>query len=108
MKRFVADGVHQTSVADIAADVGVTERTFFRYFAAKDDVLTEPAREMTARVAAAISAASADLPDPLVLRAALTEMASYALSHRTRLRQLAGWRVVEQRCQHLDMHRYPR
>ena len=32
MKRFVADGVHQTSVSEIAADVGVTERTFYRPF----------------------------------------------------------------------------
>ena len=76
-------------MADICDAAGIGRRTFFRYFAAKDDVLTEPAREMTARVAAAIGTAPADQPDPLVLRAALTEMAAYALSHRTRLRQLA-------------------
>ena len=39
MRRFVADGVHQTSVADIAADVGVTERTFYRHFPAKHAVI---------------------------------------------------------------------
>jgi AcrR family transcriptional regulator len=39
MKRFVADGVHRTSVADIAADVGVTERTFYRHFASKHAVI---------------------------------------------------------------------
>jgi AcrR family transcriptional regulator len=39
MKRFVADGVHQTSVADIAADVGVTERTFYRHFPSKHGVI---------------------------------------------------------------------
>src|ERR1700743_3511812 len=39
MKRFVADGVHQTSVADIVADVGVTERTFYRHFPSKHAVL---------------------------------------------------------------------
>jgi AcrR family transcriptional regulator len=39
MKRFVADGVHQTSVADIAADVGVTERTFYRHFSSKHAVV---------------------------------------------------------------------
>jgi AcrR family transcriptional regulator len=39
MKRFVSDGVHQTSVADIAADVGVTERTFYRHFASKHAVI---------------------------------------------------------------------
>jgi AcrR family transcriptional regulator len=39
MQRFVADGVHQTSVADIAADVGVTERTFYRHFPSKHAVI---------------------------------------------------------------------
>jgi AcrR family transcriptional regulator len=39
MKRFVADGVHQTSVADIAADVGVSERTFYRHFPSKHAVI---------------------------------------------------------------------
>jgi AcrR family transcriptional regulator len=39
MKRFVADGVHQTSVADIVADVGVTERTFYRHFPTKHAVI---------------------------------------------------------------------
>jgi len=86
---FAQRGYCNVTVADICDAAGIGRRTFFRYFAAKDDVLTEPAREMTARVAAAIGAAPADLPDPVVLRAALTEMAAYALSHRTRLRQLA-------------------
>jgi AcrR family transcriptional regulator len=39
MKRFVADGVHQTSVADNAADDGVTERTFYRHFPSKHAVI---------------------------------------------------------------------
>jgi AcrR family transcriptional regulator len=39
MKRFVADGVHQTSVADIVADVGVTQRTFYRHFPSKHAVI---------------------------------------------------------------------
>jgi AcrR family transcriptional regulator len=86
---FAERGYCNVTVADICDAAGIGRRTFFRYFAAKDDVLTEPAREMTARVAAAIGAAPAGLPDAVVLRAALTEMASYALSHRTRLRQLA-------------------
>ena len=39
LRRFVADGFEATSIADIAADVGVTPRTFYRYFASKDEVL---------------------------------------------------------------------
>ena len=44
---------------------------------------------MTARVVAAIAAAPADMSEPQVLRYALTETASYALTHRARLHQLA-------------------
>jgi AcrR family transcriptional regulator len=39
LARFVRDGFDATSIADIAADVGVTTRTFYRYFANKDEVL---------------------------------------------------------------------
>jgi len=79
-------------VADICEAAGIGRRTFFRYFAAKDDVLTEPAREMTARVAAAITSAPADMPEPQVLRHALAEIATFALGNRGRLRQLADVR----------------
>ena len=86
---FAERGYCNVTVADICDAAGIGRRTFFRYFATKDDVLTEPAREMTDRVAAAIAAAPPGLPEPAVLRGALTEMADYALAHRTRLRQLA-------------------
>jgi AcrR family transcriptional regulator len=39
LRRFVADGYDATTIADIAADVGVTTRTFYRYYASKDEVL---------------------------------------------------------------------
>ena len=86
---FARHGYDHVTVADICAAAGIGRRTFFRYFATKDDVLTEPAREMTAQVAAAITSAPADQPEPAVLRSALTEIASYALTHRSRLQQLA-------------------
>lgn len=86
---FARRGYDHVTVADICATAGIGRRTFFRYFATKDDVLTEPAREMTAQVAAAITSAPADMPEPTVLRSALTEIASYALTHRARLRQMA-------------------
>jgi AcrR family transcriptional regulator len=39
MELFVERGFEQTTVAEIAARAGLTERTFFRYFADKREVL---------------------------------------------------------------------
>lgn len=39
LERFHEHGFDQTSVAQVAADAGVTERTFFRYFPSKEAVL---------------------------------------------------------------------
>lgn len=39
LRRFATDGYDATSVQSIAADVGVSARTFFRYFDTKDEVL---------------------------------------------------------------------
>jgi AcrR family transcriptional regulator len=39
LKRFSTAGVAGTTIADITADAGVTERTFYRYFASKEEVL---------------------------------------------------------------------
>jgi AcrR family transcriptional regulator len=86
---FADRGYGHVTVADICDAAGIGRRTFFRYFATKDDVLTEPARELAALVAAAITAAPAGLPEAQVLRQALTDIAAYALSHRARLHQLA-------------------
>lgn len=36
---FITQGFEETRVGEIAAKVGMSERTFFRYFATKDDVI---------------------------------------------------------------------
>jgi AcrR family transcriptional regulator len=41
LARFAKEGYDRASVADICADAGVTERTFFRHFPTKESVLFE-------------------------------------------------------------------
>ena len=46
---FARDGYEATSAGAIARAAGVTERTFFRYFATKDEVLTPDREQRQAR-----------------------------------------------------------
>jgi AcrR family transcriptional regulator len=55
MELYAEQGFEQTTVADIAAQAGLTERTFFRHFADKREVLfygTEMARDLLASAVA--------------------------------------------------------
>lgn len=56
---FKAKGYDQTTAAEIAAHTGVTERTFFRYFPDKREVLFEGQEVLRAALVASIEAAPA-------------------------------------------------
>jgi AcrR family transcriptional regulator len=56
LELFTERGYEQTTVADIAARAGVTERTFFRYFSDKREVLFSGGTDLQDRVVAAIEA----------------------------------------------------
>jgi AcrR family transcriptional regulator len=57
MELFAERGYASTTVEDIAARAGLTERTFFRYFADKREVLFSASKELETRIADAIAAA---------------------------------------------------
>lgn len=44
LKRFSEHGYEASTVEEIAADVGMSIRTYFRYYRSKDDVLLDPTR----------------------------------------------------------------
>jgi AcrR family transcriptional regulator len=69
LARFRDDGFTATSVAQIAADAGVTERTFFRYFASKEAVLFQDhaSRLEWFRAALAVRPASEPLLDSVMV-----------------------------------------
>ena len=87
-RLFTERGYDNVTVADICAAADIGRRTFFRYFASKEDLLIEPIRDMAGRLTAAIAAAPAALSDEQALRLALTELAEYTLNHREYLVEL--------------------
>lgn len=60
LRHFVSEGFEGASVPAIAAEVGVTERTFYRHFATKDEVLFADLVEGLAWFRTAIRARPAD------------------------------------------------
>jgi len=85
LELFAARGYDEVTVADICAAAQIAPRTFFRYFPSKEDVLAEPAREMAARVTAAIAAAPAELDDAAAIALALRQLGEHVTAHQARL-----------------------
>ncbi|MHA6630598.1 TetR family transcriptional regulator [Pseudonocardia sichuanensis] len=75
MELFAERGFEQTTAGDIAESAGVTERTFFRHFTDKREVLFDGSEAMQQTVRDAILAAAPDLPP---LDAALAGVAAAA------------------------------
>lgn len=61
LELFSARGYDQVTAAEIAAHAGVTERTFFRYFPDKREVLFEGEAAMQATLVAAVASAPVEL-----------------------------------------------
>lgn len=53
---FAESGFARVTVDDIAAAAGISQRTFFRYFASKDDVVLDYERRLVDRLVAAVVA----------------------------------------------------
>jgi len=67
LELFRERGYDQTTAAEIAARAGVTERTFFRHFADKRDILFDREASVQAALTEAIASAPADLAPMQVL-----------------------------------------
>jgi AcrR family transcriptional regulator len=80
MRLFVEKGYEQTTVAEIASAAGVSTKTFFNYFASKDEVLFP---HLSRRIDAAVALIEQRGPDDQmadVLVAAMHYMLADALS----------------------------
>jgi AcrR family transcriptional regulator len=60
MELYAEQGFDQTTAAQIAARAGVTERTFFRHFADKREVLFSGSAELKEAIVAAVAEAPPD------------------------------------------------
>ncbi len=89
MRLYVEQGYEQTTVAEIAAQAGVTARTFFRHFTDKREVLFAGASALREGVMAALESAPADATPREVVTAALDAAGTILGQQRehSRLRQ---------------------
>jgi AcrR family transcriptional regulator len=62
IELYAEHGYEQTTVAEIAARAGLTERTYFRHFADKREVLFHGADRLKEALVAAVETAPADEP----------------------------------------------
>ena len=76
---FRKEGYESTTVNDIARAAGVSRRTFFRYYASKDDVAVETSDELVEEMLAAMARRPAKEPPLVAIQRAL------ALALETRL-----------------------
>jgi AcrR family transcriptional regulator len=103
MALFDARGFDEVSVQDIADAAGMSARTFFRYFASKDDVLLDYQRHLQERLCQALRERPVDEDAVTALRAAYVETSSVAPGDHDavvqRARVLAGARTLRARAQ---------
>ena len=82
LELFRKRGYEETTAAEIAAKAGVTERTFFRHFSDKRDVLFDGEAEFTKALTAAVRNAPADLGPWDVLSNALLSVKQMFIENR--------------------------
>lgn len=74
LELFLAHGYEHTTIDEIVAAVDVSQRTFFRYFATKEDVVTGLILEYDAHLVARVRARPAGEPVAEALLAATREV----------------------------------
>ncbi|QRY42703.1 TetR family transcriptional regulator [Mycolicibacterium boenickei] len=86
---FAERGFDHVTVADIAVAAGISERTFFRYFASKDEVVLDYERLVRDRLVDAITARPAGEGAVTALREAYMQTSHVEPEARVRVVQLA-------------------
>jgi AcrR family transcriptional regulator len=74
---YAADGFEETTVAEIARSAGVTERTFYRHFADKREVLFRTNDDFIAPYLEGVAAAPADAAPLAIVSSAVVAAAAF-------------------------------
>jgi TetR/AcrR family transcriptional regulator, regulator of mycofactocin system len=77
LRLFTSQGFENTTIEQIAAEAGVSERTFFRYFGSKGSVLFTEFETEVEEIRAALAAAPADVPMMDAIRGAVVSANHY-------------------------------
>jgi AcrR family transcriptional regulator len=93
IRLFVEHGFDSVTVDDIAAAAGTSPRTFFRYFATKDEVVLDYERKLIERLLIALKARPPSEGPVEALRRAYIETSHVEPAERERVLQLG--RVLE-------------
>lgn len=89
IELYVERGFEQTTVADIAESVGLTERTFFRYFADKREVLFDGQDELLELFVSGVDGAP-DAASPMDAVAAALKAVALMFEPRRAWSQMRG------------------
>src|SRR5262245_58236029 len=76
---FAATGYDATTVEAIATRAGLSRRTFFRYYASKDDLMAQAIDDYGDVLTAAIAETPSDLPPFVLLRRAIHQVARFVV-----------------------------
>jgi AcrR family transcriptional regulator len=87
-RLFGERGYEATTVAEIAAAAGVSRRTFFRYYASKEDVLVETSDELAEAMLAAMAERPLDEPPLLAIERALVPVLESRIANTERLQTI--------------------
>jgi AcrR family transcriptional regulator len=88
LELFDERGYAATTVEQIAARAGVTERTFFRHFAAKEDPVLLPIERLSEAAVARLAARPPEEPPVPALKAALGVAMEFALTDTAAMRTI--------------------
>ena len=81
-RLFIERGYDNVTVSDICTAADIAPRTFHRYFASKEDVVSEPVRRMNRVVTDYIAAAPPAAVDADVMRLAMLELGRFVVDNK--------------------------